>query len=133
MIQRRKPLRRSGLKRSTKPIPRRRAKPRRGPELDPGYVEWLHARKCCVPGCFEGPVVGAHTLNNGMRQKGPDSSRVPLCSNPFGADHHAQYDGQKKLPNGEVGREAFEAYYGMDMKREREAHYGLYTILKEAA
>jgi len=39
MIQRRKPIARSPLKRSTKPIPRRRAKPRRGPLRDPGYLQ----------------------------------------------------------------------------------------------
>ena len=53
----------------------------------------------------------AHTENNGMRSKGRDSSCAPLCR-----DHHDQFDGHKRLPNGKVGRVAFEEYYLLDMK-----------------
>jgi hypothetical protein len=45
----------------------------------------------------------AHTQNNGMGSKGPDSSCAPLCRK-----HHREYDS---------GREAFEAKYGIDMKQ----------------
>lgn len=89
---------------------RRRLKPRRGPAdvpadewRNPAYVDWLHCQPCAVKSrrCF-GAVVGAHTRNNGMRSKGPDSSRGPLCM-----WHHAQYD---------AGRVSFEIAYGIDME-----------------
>ena len=44
----------------------------------------------------------AHTENNGMRSKGPDSSCAPLCRK-----HHREYD---------AGRKAFETKYEIDMK-----------------
>jgi hypothetical protein len=43
----------------------------------------------------------AHTANNGMSSKGPDSSCAPLCRR-----HHREYD---------AGRAAFEAAYAIDM------------------
>ena len=120
------------MKRSTKPIPkRRRGGPRRGPALDPDYVEWLHERHCVVNGCPY-RCVGAHTQNNGMRHRGPDSSRVPLCGGLGTNMHHEQYDGQCKLPNGEFGGHAnFERYYDKDMRREAAIHYALFQLLKD--
>lgn len=105
-------IQRSPVKRSTKPIPRRRVKPRRGPLRVPAYRKFLRDRRCCV--C---PAVGcdpAHTANNGMRSKGPDSSCAPLCR-----DHHREFD---------AGRKAFEEKYGIDMKVAAAAHWLLYRI-----
>ena len=108
-----------------KPIKRTRSK-RRGEDIDTGYVEYLHQEGICpvclrlaegngeatpLPGCE-----GAHTQNNGMRQRGPDSSRVPLCRRTS----HA-YD---------AGRLRFEARYGLDMKEIAAGWYALYERRK---
>lgn len=106
--------RREYLKRAPTPIPQRRAKPRRGPARDRSYMDWLHDRKCVACG-MDDPrqrCDAAHTKNNGMRSKGPDSSCVPLCR-----AHHMEYD---------VGRKAFEDLHRLVMEWEAAAHYDLY-------
>jgi len=45
-------------------------------------------------------------MNNGMSSKGSDEFTVPLAP-----EIHDQFDGRVKLPNGEIGKRAFEAYY----------------------
>ncbi len=106
-------LKRTALKRSTKPIPKRRAKPRRGPLRSPTYRAWLRLKVCVIVGCgFVSEP--AHTVNNGMRSKGPDSSCVPLCRN-----HHREYD---------AGRKAFEAKYGIDMKTAASGFWWLWQV-----
>ena len=104
----------------------RRTGPRRGPPgipseewRNPTYRRFLVDVGRCVI-CLKWPVQRnkwwgfcdpAHTEHNGMSSKGRDASCAPLCR-----CHHNQYDGQSKLPNGEVGHESFEAYYRIDMK-----------------
>ncbi len=100
-----------------KPIPSKRAKPRRGPMRDPKYRRWLRNELCVVGmacgsetcSSFIRQFDAAHTQNNGMRSKGPDSSCAPLCRK-----HHAEYD---------AGRAAFENKYGVDMKAIAAEHY----------
>jgi hypothetical protein len=89
------------------PVKKRRAKPRRGPLRDAKYRRWLRDRLCAVwrgpDSCFLlSDCDAAHTANNGMGSKGPDSSCVPLCRK-----HHREYD---------AGRKAFEKKYGVDMR-----------------
>jgi hypothetical protein len=60
-----------------------------------------------------------------MGIKGPDSSCAPLCR-----VHHDEYDGRRKLPNGEVGRAAFEMYYRVDMAAVAKAWWELYQRRK---
>ena len=122
---------------------------RRGPMRDPKYCKFLRDWGYC-PVCFPeawklygafltwlppGPVqytIGAcdpaHTTHNGGASKGPDSGCAPLDG-----IHHDEYDGRRKLPNGECGNKdhhrAFEEYYGIDMKAVAAAWYALY--LKE--
>ena len=123
-------IRRTAIKRATKPIPKRRARPRRGPLRDKAYMHWISTLPCCV--CF--PAITAvlkaadpantvifqqpfrqsdpaHTERGGAGMKGPDSSCAPMCR-----QHHDIYDGHAKLPNGEVGREAFVKFYHVDPK-----------------
>jgi len=124
-------IRRAALPRSTKPIPKRRpGPPRRGAGIDLGYVTFLHGPqiKCTVPTCpIRGACDGAHTARRGAA-KGPDSTRAPLCR-----VHHQEYDGQRKLPNGEFGGKVnFERYYDVDMQREAASHYTLYLLAREA-
>jgi hypothetical protein len=90
---------------------KRRSKPRRGPLRDKKYRDWLGGRACVVfsmspnyQGCrfLWLKSEAAHTQNNGMGSKGPDSSCVSLC-----CGHHKEYD---------AGRKAFEKKYRLDMK-----------------
>lgn len=43
-----------------------------------------------------------------MSMKGSDASCIPLCPTC-----HDMFDGRRKTPAGEVGREAFIRYYGV--------------------
>jgi hypothetical protein len=93
---------------------------------DPGYCKWVRMRSCAVfafspndvpyeaCGYWNGVSDGAHTENNGMRSKGPDSSRAPLCRK-----HHREYD---------AGRAAFEKKYGVDMKAIAASGYAVYQL-----
>lgn len=87
---------------------------------DPEYRRWC-SREFCAVGYAVGsetcsPFVQrcdpAHTVNNGMRSKGPDSSCVPLCRK-----HHLEYDNW---------REGFEKKYGVDMKAIAAEKYAQY-------
>jgi hypothetical protein len=103
------------IARNSKPIPKRRAKPRRGPMRDPAYRAWLHSKPCAC-GCGRMPCHAAHTQNGGMRMKGPDSSCVPL----YPACHTGgplSYD---------FGRRAFEARHGVDMRAIAARYYAEY-------
>ncbi len=105
-------------------IPVRRSTPRRTEQnRDPQYLGWLRSEgRCAVcvtfrgtgdvkAGFLEGFCDPCHTENGGASMKGPDSGCAPLCRT-----HHDQYDGRMRLPNGEVGKRAFEAHYGLDMR-----------------
>ncbi len=106
-------MKRTALKRSTKPIRKRRAKLRRGPLICTAYRLWLKNKPCCV--CHVTPCDPAHTKNNGTGSKGPDSSCAPLCRK-----HHEEYD---------AGRKAFEKKYALDMKEAAAAFWGVYQYL----
>lgn len=121
MVVREMIMRRSYLRRQTKPIPKRRAKPRRGPLRAPGYRAWLRTELCVIANnefhvCWPGQrqCDPAHTENNGMRSKGTDSSCAPLCRLA-----HQEYD---------AGRVAFEEKYGIDMKLSAAAHWILFRL-----
>lgn len=135
-------LRRTPLKRSTKPIARRkrvkakRATPRRGPLRDPGYRAFLREEGKCVAcalhcirhgyanGCTScvpyslGRCDPAHGPVNGMRSKGPDNEAVPMCR-----EHHVYQT--------EIGWPKFEAMYGLSRAREAALWYAAYLIWKE--
>jgi hypothetical protein len=109
-------------------IPSKRAKPRRGPMRDPEYRMWLRMQVCVAPENPEYPQLysakhllavldPAHTQNNGIRSKGPDSSCVPLCRN-----HHEEYDKNRK---------AFEKKYGVSMAELAREHYARFLKEKE--
>ncbi len=93
---------------------------RKGPMRNRKYRLWLTTRWCivCIPVAWRRPLIDpAHTSNNGLSSKGPDSSCVPLCR-----EHHEAYDS---------GREAFEVKYNVSMVKEAAIHYALF--LSEAA
>ena len=101
-------IRRTSIPRSTKPIPKRRAKPRRCLVLRcPSYIAWLHHQRCEHCGA-ENPDP-AHGPAAGRGMKGADNLALPLCHQV-----HLWVDGQAKLPNGEVGRAATMAFLGWD-------------------
>lgn len=118
------------------------AKIRRGPVRSIAYREWLRDRKCVI--CLSlqqfyterivtgGTSQACHTENNGMGSKGPDSGCVPMCGGVGTADHHGQYDGRTRLPNGDFGKKAFEAYYRVDLKAEAAAHWAVWQFEQES-
>ncbi len=79
------------IARSTKPMPRKRSKPRRGPLKDPAYLDWIRSRNCAVcmlagygmPLCVQLPdrmrSEAAHVGVRGLGQKCHDRQTVPLC------------------------------------------------------
>lgn len=80
MIQRRKPLRRT-------PIRKRRSKPRRGRERDPKYLAWIASLPCFLCGIW--PVEVAHLGDRGLSQKCHDRETGPLCHNDHQAGKYA--------------------------------------------
>ena len=102
---------------------------------DPGYLDWLKQRPCvaCVKAGLPRPMPGsvciqwprtatidpAHTVNNGLATKGPDSSCIPLCRH-----HHDEMDG--RLSTQVTTKKQFAAKYGLDLAEESAAHYALY-------
>jgi len=111
-------------------IPQKRAKPRRGPMRDVGYRQWCCEQPCVVSGIkgdtwivsgsglWRRAIIDpAHTQNNGMGSKGPDSSCVPLER-----AYHREYD---------AGRKAFEKRYVVNMKQLAEEHYARYQSTQE--
>jgi hypothetical protein len=116
------------------PVRKKRRGQRRGPTRDAKYRRWLADSACAFfdigqkegravadyarlrllacPGSAFARIDPAHTENNGMSSKGPDSSCVPLCRS-----HHLEYDS---------GREAFESKYGIDMKAIAAAYWERY-------
>lgn len=72
----------------TKPIPKRRSKPRCGPDRDEKYLAFIRTLPCVV--CTKlaitqqhAPTEAAHTGPHGMAQKAADDQALPLC-----ARHH---------------------------------------------
>ena len=134
-------IRHCPLKRSMKPIPRKRAKPRRGPLRDPGYLAFLREEgkcQCCLvfireagycgltpgsevalrPAMIAGLCDPAHGPVNGRGSKGPDNGALPLCR-----VHHKE----QHL----IGWPAFEAKYGFNREGEAAAWYKAYQVWKE--
>ncbi len=79
-------IKRTALKRSTKPIKKKRTKPRRGVLKDPAYLDFIRQQKCCV--CLKWgnnipmqwtPTEAAHVGERGLSQKCSDRKTLPLC------------------------------------------------------
>ena len=72
MIQRRKPLKRS-------PIKRRRKK-----TDNPAYLKWIRTLPCSIPACpyfgsFFHRIEAHHAGDHGLSQRAPDRTAIPLC------------------------------------------------------
>lgn len=108
-------LRRTPLKRSSKPIPRRRAI-RKGDEgkRDPRYRAWIGLLPCATCGRLataDWPNEAAHTNvfgSSGMSQKTNDRSCLPLCHKC----HRINRDGYHPMGN----EEAWAEKHGLDLK-----------------
>ncbi len=105
------------------PIKRRRSKTRRGPWRSVAYRRWISEHRSCVsfPNFKPGERLygvalseAAHTDNNGMSSKGPDSSCVPLTP-----EEHREYD---------AGRNAFEKKHGIDMQAIAALYWKQYQV-----
>jgi hypothetical protein len=111
------------LKRSTKPIPRFRSRPRRGVFRDPDYRRWVRTQACCC--CGRRPCDPAHTgLEVGTSQKADDRTIVPLCV----WNCHPRYHSK----DGERGR-ALEREYGVSFGEVARQMWNTYCGLKKAA
>jgi hypothetical protein len=107
---------------------------------DPEYLGWLRQWPCvaCVKAGAPRPtetglsplwprtaiVDPAHTINNGLASKGPDSSCIPLCRY-----HHDEMDGRLSIAI--TTKKQFAAKYGLDLAQESTAHYAQYLLMKE--
>ncbi len=154
MIRRSKPIRskpcsEKRAKRTMRSsLPRKRSKPRRGPDQAPVYRRWLQENGTCAaclaqvemalagraceweitsgaletldarPAFKPGLCDPCHTQNNGMRSKGPGAKCAPLCRR-----HHLEYD---------AGREAFEGKYALDMEEIADGWYYAFERRREA-
>ncbi len=129
-------MKRTSLKRSTKPVNKKRTTPRRVSVVrDQDYMDWLKTQTCVAcryryPGgsdwmtCQLTPSEPAHTVNNGMRSKGADSSCVPACSR-----HHNEMDG--RLSTKITTKKEFAEKYGLDLAAIAAEHYARFK--QEAA
>lgn len=126
-----------------KPIPQKRAKPRRGPLRDPGYLAFLREEGDCVVcriltrqwadrmralgtdvtqlsprSLLNRACDPAHGPVNGMRSKGPDNEALPLCR----IHHEEQTSSTHAL---------FAAKYGFEWQIEATGWFAAYQIWKE--
>jgi len=114
-----------------KPIPRKRATPRRSSVMrDRDYLEWLNGQ-ICVACRLQYPeadlrylartaCVPAHGPSAGMRVKGPDNEALPLCC----GHHYTQHA---------IGYERFELKYGFYWRAIAKEHYARYLKEKGTA
>jgi hypothetical protein len=111
-----------GESRVRTPIRSRRAAPRKGPMRDANYRAFCRTKNCARCGrvpTSRFPSDPAHTRNNGMSSKGPDSSCAPLCR-----PCHSEYD---------AGRKAFEVKTNLNMAAVAAQHYAEYLKEKRKA
>jgi len=101
---------------STKPISRKRSKPRRGPVKDPAYLEWITQQQCCAcrewPSSFRPtsqstPTEAAHCGTRGLGQKCSDREALPLCER-----HHRT----GPLAHHKLGKK-FWSYHGLNREK----------------
>jgi hypothetical protein len=98
----------------TKPPNRKRKTPRRvSVDRNQPYMDWLKTQMCVVGNqvhrrATRGNCDPAHTINNGMGSKGPDSSCIPLCRH-----HHDEMDG--RVSTAITTKAAFAAKYRIDL------------------
>lgn len=119
-------MKRSAIKRSTKPI-RKRAKPRRGRERDVAYLRFISSQSCmaCVTSGHPSgnsdlilgylqctPTEAAHVGERGLGQKCNDREAIPLCMDHhrLGKDAHHVL-GKKFWKYHGLNREALIAHY----------------------
>ena|ERR1700761_2340245 len=100
----------------SKPIPKKRSKPRRVSVVrDQGYLDWLKLQRCSICGWMQPWVVidPAHGPVNGISSKGGDDGAIPLCRS-----HHREQHS--------IGWPAFEKKYGIDRGSVAAARYAHY-------
>jgi hypothetical protein len=143
-----KPLKRTAIARSTKPVRKRRpGPPRRGPAgvpadewRNPEHLQFLRDEGKCYACIVEfkrrhsvltvdgvrdaiAIVAGAcepmHGPPNGRSQKGPDAGAIPGCR-----PHHEEQT--------RIGWAAFEAKYGFSREVEARVWWGAFVILRSA-
>ncbi len=95
------------------PVPKKRLRPRRGPDRNPDYLAWIRTLECVVcarMSCGATVIEAAHTNALGRRgigQKTTDFSAVPLCA----AHHRERLDSYHRL-----GEQRFAQKHGIDLQ-----------------
>ncbi len=76
-------IKRTALKRSMKPIKKKRSKPRRGVVKDPKYLDFIRQQKCAACTSWgskqSSTTEAAHVGERGLGQKCSDRETIPLC------------------------------------------------------
>lgn len=108
-------IRRTPLQRSTKPIPKKRAKPRRGRIVDKKYMAWIASQ----PGLIDGGVATVHHVR---RFGEPKNDRRTI---PLEAKYHLIQFGPKDSIEA-IGKEEFEFRHGISLENEILKYNALY-------
>lgn len=127
MIPRAKPL-----PRASKPIRKRRSKPRRANVRNAAYIRWAHENRACLilckwyeeaqgPTSCDGSRTFHHVRTNGSARR--DDHGVILCQ----LHHHIQHGGAFSV---EAGKKLFEKRYNVDLNAEAKAMYARYLEAK---
>ncbi len=127
-------IRRTALKRSTQPIPRKRkGKPRRGPAgidparwRNPAYLQFLREKGKCVACATKRArdryIASAcdpcHGPVSGLGAKGEDAGCVPMCR----THHDLQHS---------IGWPAFEERFGFEREREAAVWWKAWQVHRE--
>jgi hypothetical protein len=117
-----KPIQRSELKRGTKPIPRRRAKPRKGRVVHKKRWEFVKSQPCFVTG--ERPATVHH-----VRRFGEPKSDLRIV--PLVARLHMRGDEIPGQPCVERGKKIFEEFWRVDLEAAVVHFYELFDKLHQ--
>ena len=102
---------RSAIARSTKPIPRKRSKPRRGRVVDKARLKWAATQPCCITG--EHPATTHHVREYGSPKD--DTKIIRLVAR---LHQKAAFDYTSSIPCVEDGKEVFEEFHRVSINDE---------------
>lgn len=108
----------------TKPIPKRRSKPRRGRVIDKPYLDFIAHCPPLVAG--EGPITVHHVRRFGELKD--DRRTIPLP-----ASLHMKTHAKKGIPCIEDGKRVFEAFHHVDIEAAILGYRLLYAVVGRLA
>jgi len=117
MVKRSAPIKRTALKRSTKPIPKKRKSVRRGRVVDRDFLAWLHTQPGVV---FGGRTHSVHHVREFGSPK-HDRRTLPL---EFG--YHQIHEGPDSIES--MGKQKWQEKHGVDIEGEIERLNRMYDM-----